>query len=124
MKKLEILNPLILESKVESNRTIHLQGVATNVMVSPNVSEDYWAYRVRLTRQQSVVAFPKYSTIGIGMAKEVDWNSNLPWTCKASKIWKHIRHNKRNKCITDKIGIKAIRMIQKAIKEDQGDTPK
>lgn len=67
-------------------------GNAT-IMLTPPVSADYWSYRVRLNDRQAIVAFPKFGTIGIGFAKEEDWNTNLPYTCHTLEILSHIWHN-------------------------------
>ena len=64
------------------------------VMVTPPVDEDFWLARVPVSRDQAIVCFPKFGTIGIGFQRETDWNTNLPYTCKAQEILNHIKHNK------------------------------
>lgn len=78
-------------------------------------TDEYWIYRVVLSPDQAVIGFPKFSTIGIGFQKEEDWNTNLPYSCDASEIFEHIRHNKYDKNISDEECIKAIQMIKDAI---------
>lgn len=106
---------LILERRDQPDKTPHFGGI----QITPPISEDYWAYRVRVGEGQAVVGFPKFSTVGIGFAKEEDWNTNLPFTCEAEEIFKHIGHNKGDESIANEDCIAAIRLIQGAIKEDQ-----
>lgn len=85
--------------------------------VTPPIFGDYWKYRVAVSRNQAIIAFPKFFTIGIGFQREdEDWNCNLPYTCDTVKIYEHIRHNRKNarreKCI------KAIELIQEQIRRD------
>jgi hypothetical protein len=104
--------PLKVEIRGQEDKTVH----AGAAMITPPVDEDYWAYRVRLTGAQAIVAFPKFFTIGIGFAQEEDWNTNFPYTCETDEIWQHIRHNKGDDGISDADCITAIRLIQDAIK--------
>lgn len=108
---------LVLERRDQENKTL----VAGGMMMTPPISDEYWAYRVRVGDGQAIVAFPKFMTIGVGFAIEEDWNTNLPWTCGAQEIFNHISHNKGDESITDEVCIKAIEMIQAAIGEDGGD---
>lgn len=64
------------------------------ISMTPPISKNYWLYRIKLTKKQSILAFPKFGTIGIGFAREKDWNRNLPYTCGAEQIYKHIKYNK------------------------------
>lgn len=63
--------------------------------------------------QQSQLAFPRFFTIGIGFAKEEDWNTNLPYSCSADEIYGHIKHNKLYKEITKEQCVEAISELQK-----------
>jgi hypothetical protein len=105
---------LTLERREQVDQTAHI-GPA---MLTPPVSESYWAYRVRLSDSQAIVAFPKFLTIGVGFAREEDWNTNLPWTCGAGEIFDHIAHNKGDDAISDDDVRRAIEMIQDAIRAD------
>ncbi|MEW1548417.1 hypothetical protein [Streptomyces tsukubensis] len=87
--------------------------------LTPPISEDYWAYRVRVADGQAILGFPKFLTIGIGFAVEVDWNTNLPYTCTAEQIYEHIQHNRGDDAITRETCLDAIRLIQAAIREDR-----
>lgn len=88
------------------------------IMFTPPVgAADYWLLRVKVSANQAIIAFPKFSTIGIGFAKEKDWNTNLPWACSTEKIFNHIKHNKGRGNISDARCIEAIKMIQYAIFE-------
>ena len=53
-----------LERKTQHDRP-PLGGV---LMVTPALSESYWAYRVKLSDKQAMLGFPKFGTIGIGFA--------------------------------------------------------
>lgn len=105
--------PLVLETKDQDNETDYIGPFA----VGPAVDEDYWAYRVRLSDDQAIVAFPKYSTYGVGFAREdYSGNTNLPYTKPAEEIYQHIRGNKGDDAISRKDCIKAITMVQDAVR--------
>lgn len=87
------------------------------VMITPEVGEDYWLFRVKLFKNQAIIAFPKFTTLGIGFAQEKDWNTNLPYHCDTEEIYNHISHNKKHKEITKKSCIEAIKLIQQACTE-------
>lgn len=89
----------------------------TMVMITPTVGEDYWMFRVRLSQKQSIIGFPKFTTIGIGFAVETDWNTNLPFNCDAETIYNHIKHNKGQKHIKRNDCIRAIEMIRESAKK-------
>lgn len=111
------VSTLTVETRTETDRTTNI-GCAS---LAPKVSQDYWAYRVRLTDTQSVVGFPKFSTIGIGFAvEEEDWNTNLPYWCDTVEIFNHIAHNKGDSTISDSDCIEAIRLIQRQAVKDRG----
>lgn len=107
---------LVLEAKAQQDETVH----AGPAMITPAIDEDYWLYRVRLSERQAVVGFPKFMTIGIGFAVEEDWNTNLPYTCEAERIYEHIAHNKGDDSISREDCLTAIRMIQDAVAEANG----
>jgi len=86
-------------------------------MVTPPLDKDYWQFRVRVHDDQEIAGFPKFSQIGIGFAKEDEWNTNLPSSCSAKKIFEHIKVNKRYASIPDELCIAAIKLIQKAVKQ-------
>lgn len=106
---------LTLERRAQADTTVVI-GAA---MMTPDINEDYWEYRVRLSDRQAVVGFPKFGTIGIGFAVEEDWNSNLPYSSDTGRIFEHIRHNKGDDTIADEDVREAIRMIQQAAREDR-----
>lgn len=110
---------LTLERRDQQDGTAHIGGL----MLTPGINEDYWAYRVRLTDKQSVVNFPKFSTIGIDFAVEEDWNTNFPFTCTAEEICDHIWHNAGDKSITREQVLAAIRLIQEAAQADRAKEP-
>lgn len=76
------------------------------------IGEDYWIARVHLYEDQYLLAFPKFNTIGIGFAKEEDWNTNLPYTHYAEGILSHIWHNRRFVAIKKKQTLKAIKILK------------
>ena len=99
------------------NKTRDIKIGNTQVLICPPVNEDYWIFKVELFKDQAILGFYKFATIGIGFAQEEDWNTNLPYTCNAKEIYEHIRHNKKYKEITKKQCIKAIELIQIAYKK-------
>lgn len=114
----------MLERREQGNDTtiIPVGGVGGSViMMPPPVDEDYWTYRVRLTKSQAVVGFPKYSTIGVGFTKEREtgYDVNLPYSCPTADIVKHIKSNKGNSRIDDADVFEAVRMIQWAALTDR-----
>jgi len=106
---------LILEYRdkfCEAQTTLRMGNVL--VMITPPIDKDYWVFRVKLHKKQALLAFPKFGTIGIGFALETDWNTNLPYSCKAKDIYSHIEDNKRHDEITKSMCIEAIELLQKA----------
>ncbi len=105
---------LRLERRDQADKTTHFG----NVMLTPALGEDYWAYRVLLSPSQAIVGFPKFFTTGIGFAVEEDWNTNLPYTCETEEIFAHIAHNKGDDSISDDDVREAIRMVREAAAAD------
>ena len=91
-------------------------GKDRTIMMTPPIDEDYWYFKVNLFKEQSIVAFPKFGTMGVGFQHEEDWNTNLPFTCDAKEICNHIWHNRKYEEITKDQVIKAINLIQTACK--------
>lgn len=88
------------------------------IMCTPPLGEHFWIYRVQLYKDQAILGFPKFSTIGIGFAQEIDWNTNLPYTSTAKDIYEHIAHNRKYDLDIKRADcIKAIEMIQEYVKE-------
>lgn len=108
---------LVLEAKGQADKS----EVAPGLMITPPVgNEYYWAYRVRLSGKQAIVGFPKFGTVGIGFAvEEDDWNVNLPYTLETEKIFQHIRGNKGDDAISDDDVRAAIRLVQRAARQDR-----
>jgi hypothetical protein len=82
------------------------------IMIAPPVSEDYWLFRVPLFKDQAILGFPKFGTIGIGFAQEEDWNTNLPYQMDTEEIVNHIYHNKKYGKITRGMVRKAVKIVQ------------
>ncbi len=99
------------------------QGQLAGIMVYPEVSEDYWLFRVKLCKDQAVLGFPKFEQIGVGMALEEDWNTNLPIhpaetpLANANRIYSHINCNKKYKSITRQMIVDAIMLICEGAKQ-------
>jgi hypothetical protein len=110
------MTDLKLERRDQQDKTRPIGGIA---MMTPDIDEDYWAYRVRLSDTQAVVGFPKFMTIGVGFAVEEDWNTNFPYTCGTEEIFQHIKHNKGDDAIADDDVRAAIALIQEAAREDR-----
>jgi hypothetical protein len=108
---------LRLERRDQHDETVRIGPVA----LTPPVGEDYWTYRVGLSEAQAVIGFPKFGTIGIGFAVEEDWNTNLPYSCSAKEIRKHIWHNRADQSITKEMVEKAVELIRQAAIADRGD---
>ena len=109
MKKLELEFRNEFKKKQDSFKTGNL-----TIMMTPSLDDDYWVFRIVLHKEQALVAFPKFGTMGIGFTEEIDWNTNLPYFCEADYIAKHIWKNRKYKEITKKILIEAIEVLQKA----------
>jgi hypothetical protein len=87
------------------------------ILVTPDINEDFWLLRVKVSDTQAVVGFPKFTLLGIGFQVEADdWNTNLPSQTPAEQIFQHIARNKGDESIPDKRCIEAIKMIQDAWK--------
>jgi len=109
------------EMKVEVNKNFiqednNLISGKNLIMITPPINEKYWLFRVKLFKDQSLIAFPKFLTLGIGFAQEEDWNTNLPYTCDTEKIFNHIKRNKKYKEIPDTNCIEAIKLLQTTCK--------
>ena len=111
---------LELETRGQKDKTTVLGNAQSAVLITPPISEDYWLFRVRLSETQSIVGFPKFTTIGIGFAQEEDWNTNLPYSCETMMIWNHIKHNKGDEAIDDEDCIAAIAIVQEAATKVRG----
>lgn len=84
------------------------------VMFAPSVGQDYWLFRVKLFKDQAILGFPKFSTIGIGFAiEETDSNTNLPYSLFPEQIYSHIKANKKYDEITKEECIQAIKLVIK-----------
>jgi len=83
-------------------------------MITPPVGQDYWLFRVKLFKDQAIIGFPKFGTIGIGFAVEdANWNTNLPFSLFPEQIYSHIKANKKYDEITKEECIEAIALIIK-----------
>jgi len=108
MKKLK------LEYRERFNGEVTFKAENNTVMITPPIDEYYWTFKIPLHKEQALVAFHKFGTLGIGFAIEDDWNTNLPYTCDTNKIADHIWHNRKYPQITKKILIEAIEILKKA----------
>ena len=109
---------LVVERREQADQTVRIGGMA---LTPRGLGGDYWSHRVQLSETQAIVAFPKFATVGVGFARETDWNTNLPWTVDAHEIFNHIAHNKGDDAISDDHCIRAIQMVQAALLEDGVD---
>jgi len=98
------------------DKTVCMGDKKLVVMMTPPINKDYWYFKVELFKDQSVVAFPKFGTMGIGFQLEEDWNTNSPFTIDAKRIAGHIWHNRKYKEIKREDVIEAIKLIQNACK--------
>jgi len=112
---------MILEIKAQQDKTPTFStDKGSTLLMTPPIDENYWTYRVHLAKNQYIVGFPKFSTIGIGFSQEEDWNTNLPLTCDAKTICEHIWHNHEYKEITKEQVIEAINLIRQQAQKDMG----
>ncbi len=84
------------------------------IMGTPPIDEDYWVFRIKLSKYQSIVAFPKFMTMGIGFALESNWNTNKPYNLDAENIYEWIKVNKGYKSIKKETCIEAINILKRA----------
>lgn len=104
-----------------SESPIRTPSGGTIAITPPLDGETYWTFRVRVgdpDSDQALIAFPKFFTLGIGFAKEKDWNTNLPYSCEAQEIWDHIKHNRGDCGATDEECLKAIELLQEACESE------
>jgi hypothetical protein len=112
--------PLVLEFKDASKLPPAMDRLCGGMaMITPaplmgGKNEEYWLFRVRLHKNQAIVGFPKFGTIGIGFENEEDSNTNLPYNDTTFALFKHIKHNKHYRSIKDADVLRAIFMVQKA----------
>lgn len=89
------------------------------IMITPAINESFWIARVRVSEKQAVVAFPKFGLIGVGFQKEEqDWNTNLPHSEPAERIFRHIKINKKvegDEPPSDETCIEAIKLLSSTI---------
>jgi len=110
--KTEVNSNFVEDSQVKS---LAIKGI----LITPPIGEDYWLYKVQLTKDQAVIGFPKFGVIGIGfLVEKGSWNTNLPSNCDAETIYNHIKCNKGNTNIKKQDCIKAIKLIQNTIREN------
>lgn len=114
---------LVLERRDQQNRTPEVAVGSVSLVLTPPISEDYWAYRVLVADGQAVLGFPKFSTIGVGFAVEEDWNTNLPYWCETEVIYKHVAHNRGTPELSREVCMRAIELIQAAAHADRGTEP-
>jgi hypothetical protein len=68
---------------------------------------------VQVCKNNAIVCFYKFGTIGIGFQIEKrDRNTNLPYTCNAKEIYDHIKIN-RGCNVSEKKCIEAIKLLQR-----------
>jgi hypothetical protein len=103
-----------VEIRDQPDKSPASDNLGGRVIMTPPIGEDYWLIRVQVGHGQAVIGFPKFFTIGVGFAKEEDWNTNLPCRNPPTKIWEHIRHNKGDERIPDDRCIEAIRLVCEA----------
>jgi len=118
LKKSVRMRKLVVEYKKgfePSKDSINAGGVL--IMFTPAINEDYWIMRIKLYRNQALIAFPKFGLIGVGFAKEINWNTNLPYSVPAERLYQHIAVNKKYNQITKAHCLKAIKMLQAACKQ-------
>src|SRR5271163_4335415 len=99
------VNSRHVQDKTKLNANVLMMTLDTD-------ADDFWLARVKVSETQAIIAFPKFGVVGIGFERETDWNTNLPSSCDAEKIYDHIKHNRGDKRITKAKCLAAIRMLQ------------
>jgi hypothetical protein len=113
------MTKLTLERKEQVDKSAKIIG---NAIMTPPIDKDYWRYRVKVSDRQAIIGFPKFGVIGIGFAVEdADWNTNLPSSCDAEDIYRHIKCNKGDAGISAEDCVAAIRLIQEAVAADRSE---
>jgi hypothetical protein len=112
------MRKLVLECRKEFNKDNGIINMGNAViMITPPLDEDYWIMRIKLYRNQALVAFPKFGLIGVGFAIESDWNTNLPYQTSPERLYEHIKINKKYDQLTKERCIEAIILLQAACKQ-------
>jgi len=107
---------LVLEAnEAHMDKTVRLPGM----VMTPPIDSSYWLFRVQLYKDQAIVGFKKFGTIGIGFAREEDWNTNFPCSCSVEEIYDHIEHNKEYEEISKEEVLEAITLVRDAALEYQ-----
>ncbi len=102
-----------MKLKLEMNtKPIVYKSIGSGIELTPPIEKSFWLMRVRVSKTQAIVAFPKFGVIGIGFQVETDWNTNLPSGSSAIMIYEHIKHNKGDARISRGQCIEAIVMLQ------------
>ena len=107
---------LVLETKKGQDKTGVIETMDKIIIYTPPIGDQYWEYRVKLYRDQYLLGFKKFGTIGVGFAEEVDWNTNLPASCGTEMLLNHIWHNHKYRAITKEMVTEAIQLIKDQIK--------
>jgi hypothetical protein len=115
------VSELILERRrdqVDKTGVANMPGV--QILLTPPISEDYWAYRVIVADGQAVDEHD---------GKKSSWNTNLPYTSDAEQIADHIWRNRGSalKAVGKRDGkeavhaliVEAIKLIQDAATADR-----
>ncbi len=121
IREQRIMNLEINGSFVKANDTFKTPNGGT-ISITPPLDKEYWAMRIPLSDKQAIVCFPKFFTVGIGFQIEnADWNTNLPYSSPAKEIFEHIKCNKGDESISDEDCMRAIELLQEAIKKWRND---
>ena len=105
---------LTLEQQAAQDRQL-----IPGVFITPPINEEYWTFRVQVSGDNAIVAFPKFTGFGVGFQHEEDWNTNLPYTCSTEEIYQHIKHNGPG--IPKATVLQAIEMVQRAVRTMRGE---
>lgn len=109
-----------MKLQINERALVERNPLAPSMLVTPPLDETFWLWRVPVSRDQAIVAFPKFGTVGCGFQHEHDdWNTNLPISCSSEEIYNHIKRNKGDRNIKKADCIKAIEIIRKAVKQSQ-----
>ena len=104
--------------KLEINPNQVDRTMIGNIAIGQPGDQENWSYKVQLTDKQAIVGFPKFGLIGIAfLVEDSDGNTNKPSGSDAEEIYDWIKENKGDDSISKENSIKAIKMIQRAVKK-------
>lgn len=107
----------VQRQSLEDTTRVAVTGREQAFIMTPQLTPDYWTYRVALSNGNAIVAAPEFGTLGIRYQIEDEYNVTNRWDYTANEIEALIRRN-RPANTTREEAMSAIRKIQGAIRAD------